>query len=316
MSVEDIIEIIENSIDGFQGRMPEIQRSVFNRLELIAKELETDSSGNIKNSVANMKLLNRLKSAMSEAILSKEYLKQSSDFIKSFEAVSVAQNQMFGQMSSKFKPMPLLAEIKKQSVDSTLEYLTGAGIDANITNPIKEILRKNISSGSSFNDLMKQLRNDILTNESGLGRLERYTQQITTDSLNQFSAEYMLTISDDLGFEWFIYTGSNKRTTRPFCEHLKKKKYVHKAEFETVLTKDIDGVKIGSDEIPKNEKTGLASGLIPGTNKTNFRIYRGGYNCGHQLSPTSEALVPKNIRVETYGQYGIKYDEKGFKATR
>lgn len=315
MSVEDIIEIIEKSIGGFQSRMPEIQRAVFLKLELIAKELETDSAGNIKNSVANMKLLNRLKSAMNEAILNKQYLKESAEFIKSFEAVSEAQNKMFAKMSDKFKPMPLLAEIRKQSVSTTLDYLTGAGIDANLTNPIKEILRKNITSGSSFNQLMKQLRNDILSNETGLGRLERYTQQITTDSLNQFSAEYTLTISNDLGFEWFVYTGSNKRTTRPFCEHLKKKKYIHISEFDTVLKKEIDGVKIGSEEIPINQKTGLARGLIADTNKSNFRIYRGGHNCGHQLSPTSEAVVPKAIRIATYQKYSIKFDERGFRVS-
>lgn len=306
MSVEDVIEIIENSIDGFQSKMPEIQRAVFARLELIAKELETDNAGNVKNSVANMKLLNRLKSAMNEAILNKQYLKQSADFIKSFDAVSEAQNQMFSKMADKFKPLPLLSEIRKQSIDTTLDYLTGAGIDANLANPIKEILRKNITSGSSFNQLMKQLRNDILSNETGLGRLERYTQQITTDALNQFSAEYTLTISNDLGFEWFIYTGSNKRTTRPWCEHMKKKKYIHVCEFQAVLTKDIDGVKIGSEEIPVNPKSGLARGLITDTTPKNLQVLRGGHNCGHQLSPTSEALIPKDIRDKVYASAEYK----------
>jgi hypothetical protein len=36
------------------------------------------------------------------------------------------------------------------------------------------------------------------------------------------------------------------------------------------------------------------SGKIPGTNESNFIIYRGGYNCRHQMLPVSKTIYDAN----------------------
>jgi hypothetical protein len=106
-------------------------------------------------------------------------------------------------------------------------------------------------------------------------------------------------ISDRLQSEWYQYVGSNLTTTREFCEHLTKKRYVHKSEIPELLKGNIDGhqCKIYS-------ATGLPQGMIEGTNEENFIVYRGGYNCGHELIPVSEATVPVSIRQK------IQYPQK------
>jgi hypothetical protein len=91
-------------------------------------------------------------------------------------------------------------------------------------------------------------------------------------------------IGDDLNLEWYMYVGSNLTTTREFCEHLTKKKYVHKSEIPVILTGDIDGHQCKIDK-----KTGLPSGLIEDTNPENFIILNGGWNCGHQYGRQNEA---------------------------
>jgi hypothetical protein len=52
--------------------------------------------------------------------------------------------------------------------------------------------------------------------------------------------------------------------------------------------------------------------MYPNTDADNFIIYRGGYNCEHQLVPISEVGVPKKLRIETYDKFGVKYDDRGY----
>ncbi|MBK7885129.1 MAG: hypothetical protein IPJ81_16090 [Chitinophagaceae bacterium] len=135
------------------------------------------------------------------------------------------------------------------------------------------------------------MQNYLIDNETGEGQLQKYTKQITTDALNQYSGQYTQIVSSDLDFEWFRYSGSNIETTRPFCLACTKKKFIHISEIPQLLKgnfpefREFDGVI--------NEKTGLPAGLIAGTDVSNFMINRGGYNCAHQLRPVSEDLVPK-----------------------
>jgi hypothetical protein len=75
-----------------------------------------------------------------------------------------------------------------------------------------------------------------------------------------------------------------------------KKKYVHKSEFQTILTGNIDGIDICSDKIPCNAKTKLPNGMKADTNTSNITNYAGGWNCGHAFYAVAKEAVPKNIR--------------------
>jgi hypothetical protein len=74
---------------------------------------------------------------------------------------------------------------------------------------------------------------------------------------------------------------------------LTKKRFVHKSEIPELLKGHIDGHKCKI-----YEATGLPMGMIEGTTAENFIVYRGGYNCGHELIPVNEAAVPKEIRAK------------------
>jgi hypothetical protein len=67
--------------------------------------------------------------------------------------------------------------------------------------------------------------------------------------------------------------------------------YIHVSQLEEIVSGNICG-----EQVPIYDKTGLPQGMIAGTNASNFRINRGGYNCNHQLYPVSAAVVPKELR--------------------
>ncbi len=288
--INDITVQIEQSINGFDEATPAIQKRIYNKIQLLLKDLVI-KDGKLVNSVNNIKSISRLKNEIHNIVLDDRYINSVTEFTKGFEAVSTLQYGYFKALEKDFTPVKVLDAIKNDAVKATVESLTEAGISANVTEPVMNILRTNITTGGSFSELSEQLRKFILTDEENLGALQRYTKQITTDALNQYSATYNHVVAEDLGLEWYQYVGSNLTTTREFCKYLTQKRWVHKSELNDIIKGHID-----NHNVKINSKTGVWYGGIPGTNATNLPVNRGGYNCGHQLYPTSDVLVPDDVK--------------------
>lgn len=291
--IKQLINTIDSAIVDFNKAIPGIQQQVFNRLTELVKDLEI-KDGKLTASVANLKTIGKIKSELQSIYRQAGYTKAVNEYLKAFNAVTVVHNKYFTELSDKFKPKPLLKAIAKVSIASTVESLTGAGLNANLIAPVEKILQQNITTGGGYIELLNQLRDYTLTNKTGMGVTERYTKQITTDALNQYAAQYTNAVTNDLGLQWFMYTGALISTSRVFCEALIKKKYIHASEIPAIVEGHFKEFEDMDGEI--STKTGLPEGMIAGTNAANFHVYRGGYNCGHQLVPVSESAVPEVIR--------------------
>jgi hypothetical protein len=300
-----LIETIEKSINGFNDSLPKIQKEILADVLDQIKKFDTRNK-RITNTVKNIRLLNTIKNRLKKIILTDAYKQEVKEFLKVFTEVSTFQNDYFKEAEKKFTPPKVVKEIKKQTITDTINRLTEAGIGVNVSDKIAELLKQNVTTGVKYSDLAAQLREYILTTETP-GVLERYVKQIATDSVNQYSAQYMNTISGDLGYEWFRYQGKDIKTTRPFCDAMTDRKFFHITEVNDLLAaKDLYySSEEGQVKVPIYEKTGLPHGLIPDTNAENFFIRRGGYNCGHQIFPVIERLVPKDIqeRVKATAAY-------------
>ena len=148
-----------------------------------------------------------------------------------------------------------------------------------------KLLEQGITTGIAFDDLEEAVRLDIVGNDERLGRFERYTKQITRDALNQFSRNYVSSVSSEYGMEWYYYDGSIIDDTRSYCRK-RAGKYFHKKEVEDSASEQW-------------------SGKIPGTTKTSIFIYAGGFSCRHAYIPVLINVVPKsvvnrNIRNKNY----------------
>jgi len=298
--LDDIVKSIDADIASFQGKMPDMEGKIYSKILELAKDLEV-KNGRITNSVQNIRAIGKLMQEIQKVMLSPEYVDRVENFTKAFDQVEKLQASYFSALAVDIKPKKLLGAIKMDAIGYTIDQLTEAGISAKVSPGIEQILRNNVTQGGSFSDLMEQMRSYITTTtdadgNKSLGALERHTSQITTDALNQYSASYNETVSSDLGFKWRMYTGSLLETSRPWCVHMIKKKYVHESELETVISDNIDGVQICSGEIPCNKKTGLPSGMMKGTNASNVAQRRGGWQCGHQFGGVPDAVVPKGLR--------------------
>lgn len=295
--LKDVIETLDQAADSFDGIATKEQKKIYDEVIVLAKDLETDVHGKVKQSIANLKRLTQIKAKLAALSKDKEWVAGITRFAQYFGHLQKMQNEYYSQHFTE-STLGVNAQKKNQlmremAVQNTMEALMGDGLKANVTDKLNDILLRAVTSGAKFADLQDELRAHLMGENGGKGAFARYATTYATTALSQFAGQTNKLMTDDLGLEWFMYTGSNKETTREFCEHLTAKKYIHKSEIPTILTGKIDDYQCAI-----YEKTGLPLGMIAGTTPENFQCNCGGWNCRHQLVPVHELAVPADIRAK------------------
>lgn len=312
--INQLFNTITGAVDSFDSSIPAIQQDMLDEVSLLLKDLDL-TSGRIAPSVANLRTVAKAQGKLERIVLeNKEYKDQVASYMDEFGKISDLNAGYFTELESKFKPSSLLREMEKQSISSTIESLTGAGISSNVADPVYDLIRQNVTTGTKYTDLVKSLSNYIKGQGETLGSLDRYVKQITTDALNQFSANYMEIAASDLNLKWYQYSGVRIETSRKFCVAMMRKKHYHKVEIPDLIKGRFPQFAQAGGSIYQN--TGLPHGMVKGTNVENFQIYRGGYNCQHQAIPVAESSVPAKTRRAVYAKYNIPANEKGFADSR
>lgn len=291
-SFNDISARIKDALERFNKKIPASQRAMLDGIEEQVARLDLNN-GKIKATVANLKIVASIKAKLLKLVLNDEYIDEVKQFAQAFRDVSVLQREYWQQIETNFKPRSILKEIRSQAIGDTVSKLTESGIGTNIADNIADILRTNITTGGSYKDLLGQLRESLTDTQKSDGLLTRYSKQITTDSLNQYSRNYNQIVSSDLGYEWYAYQGSDIKTTRPFCNALTDFRYFHISQIPALLrAENLYYIKDGKkNKVPIYDKTGLPHGMIDGTNPENFFVRAGGFNCGHSIRGVSAKLV-------------------------
>ena len=159
--------------------------------------------------------------------------------------------------------------VKKDMTEQTLQGLTGAGVNSEFIEPVRNELFKNIVAGTNSVDVEQALRNMIEGDSVKLGGLSKHVGQVARDALNQYDGTVNARIAEEFGLDAFQYVGSLIEDSRSQC-----RRWVAK---EVLLKENLPS------EISWANNNG--QGMIPGTNAENFAVFRGGYNCRHQAIP-------------------------------
>lgn len=288
-----ILDRIDDAIASFIERIPASQTDMLEALDNELRKLDLDN-GKIKPTVKNIKIVTNIKNKLLKVILTDGYKSQVQEFLKSFNDITTLQNEFWRGVEKKFKPSSVLKEIKKVAIEDTAAKLMEAGLEGNVVQPIKDVLTMNVTQGGSYKDMQKQLKESISTTPESTGLLDRYTKQVTVDSVNQYNRNYTQIVSSDLGFEWFAYQNTLINTSRPFCIAMHERRYFHISEIPDLLQAKglyYTNKKGNRIKVPLNAKTKLPDGMYATTNVSNFITLLGGYNCGHQAGPVSANLV-------------------------
>lgn len=309
MDYNDVIKQIEATDSKFGSVVDDAQKRMLREVLTLTKDLEL-SNGRIMPTVGNLKLISKIKEKLNKAVVNKDYLNGVKDLLKSFESIQSTQLGYFKTISDGKTTQQKYDLVRGMAIENTAAQLTESGIDANVTSKLKDMLLRSVTSGGLYSDLVGEVSEFLSNTDKSPGALSRYAKTYTTTALNQFAGQTNKLMTEDSGAEWFRYVGSDIETTREFCDLMTDKDYFHKSEIPELLKGNIDGKKC---EI--YDKTKLPKGMIEGTNKDNFQVNCGGWNCRHAVVPVLTFTVPKNLRdkfnvkIEPKSQYTEKQIE-------
>lgn len=288
----NITKLINTANDKFSKRLPSIETKLFDRVMLMSKDLKL-RGGKVVNSVDNLKLIIKIKKELLKIAVNKSYLNDVKELTETINNISTQQTEYFKTLSDEAINNEKYSLVRKEATQNLISGLTKAGIESNVTSKINQILLNSVTSGVNYTDMTNQLKSFIVSDKETEGALSKYAKTYSITSLNQFAGQNNKMITDDLGLEWFMYQGTEIKTTREFCHEMLQKQYVHKSEIPALLRGEVDG-----HQCRISDSTGLPLGMIEGTTAENFPVYCGGWNCGHKLTPISDIIVPKILKAK------------------
>lgn len=283
ISPQDIVNEIQKFVDRFAAKIEPVQQRLYAKVMAVLKDVSVDSEGNIKRTSANMKLIKSVEKDLKSIIQNQEYQQNIADLKKYLDETIKLQQEYFKATDDAGKPS-VMGEIQDQAFRSTVDVLTGAGIQSNLVNAATDIVSQGITEGASFADMNDQLRKFMVGDNETNGKLLSYSKQIVSDTLHTTSRNYNSIMTEKLGMEWFQYVGATVKDSRPWCKALVKKRWIHESELGSICRGVIDGTQVSRQ------------GLMPDTNKSNVISRCGGWNCSHSMVPVPSELVPKAIR--------------------
>ena len=293
--INDLIKVMDDAVTSFNDDMPSVQKRAYGKVVEMLADLDK-VGGNVKVTVKNLKIFRSIRKELEGIIFDDKYKKKVDEFVKSYDEVTKLNNAYFYAVSSDFTTKAVFEEIKQASIESVKENLLNSGMKANVVNKLNDIMIQNMTTSVKYSDLVDQVRVFLTDSKDGDGALVKYAKNLTTDSINQFNAQYTATATNDLGLQWYKYVGSLLTTSRAFCVHLIDAKkegmpFIHISQFPQLLKGQING-----QQIPINPKTNLPYGMNKETNPSNLEMLRGGYGCAHHFYPVSSAIVPKALK--------------------
>lgn len=268
---EQLIKQIQELQLAIESRMDEALPRVFSKLSDQVIDLASELSLDPKDRAKTLKELIKLKKDIADTIVTNApYQVQVAEVIKGFEMLSELSNEYITLAIGDFpEKKALYKAILESNIATTKDALLGAGIRENFGTAIQEVLKDNISGIGTRSELNKTLRKFIEGTPEESAFLNRYIKQTTNDAVMTFNSEYIQTIAEDLGVEYYLYAGTVISDSRAFCVSR-------------------SGRYFTTDQVKAWANLKGWDGRMKGTNSSTIFIYRGGYNCRHQLWPVSK----------------------------
>ena len=271
-----VSSLIDDSVQSFLSGTDQVEKNMFDQLLLLCKGLSVDSNGIIRQTTDNMKKTAAIQAIVEKTLLTDSYNEKVNLFLGDYEAVNNLNNSYFSTLSQAFNPNKEVYKVMQASaIEVAKESLVGSGVTEYVIKPVQDLLNKNITSGALWQDMVTQLKEEIIGSEENIGRVSRYASQITWDSLQQYNRTMNEAVAMDLNIEWYRYSDGLVQDSRDYCKE-RAGEYFHKKEIED----------------SSHERW---AGKSKGTTESTIFIYAGGYNCKHHYSPVPIDVVPDSV---------------------
>lgn len=299
MSLQSIIKEKQKRLqqipDRLLSQVEKTQKRIFEEILSLANEL-TIKDGFIVPSTKNLALVDRIVSDLRIAITDSQYFDAVKEFGKEFDLQQKVNEKYFNEAFMDFKSPELAEALVKQAKTATVDALLGAPLDVNWLKPMEKTLTDLVSSGTSWKESVKTIRDFAEGSDEVDGKLLQYSKQIAHDAFAYSDRAYSNAVADELEGEWYFYAGGELPTTRCFCEERNGKYFYYKQIEAWGRGEDLGECRSGD----------LWQGANRNTNEQTIFLYAGGHRCNHSLILVSIFDVPKSVVEEAIDKWGYE----------
>lgn len=285
MTPTDIVKEVQSNIDEFAGSMIPVQKDLYNRVSALVHELSVEADGTIKTTASNMKILSNIQNELQGVIHDEAFQDNIVNIKTSLSDVIAMQTDYFDSITDEtVTEGGVIKSIQKEAFDSAVADMTDSGLLDSVASEAGEIVKQGVLEGANIGDMSDALRTHLIGDDEIDGSLVRYSRQIASDTFHNASRTYNALMVEDLGLQWYQYVGAISDNTRPLCDALVTKRWIHESELPSIANGIVNGIPVGR------------AGLMPGTNGSNFVNRCGGYQCQHHCIGVPAEMVPARIR--------------------
>lgn len=272
-----LANLMDGQIENVDAAATKTQQRIY---ELLARRIQEFDyiEGHLNPSQPMSQRIAKIVAEM-EYLLRNAYAPSITEYLASYTTVEDRNIAMQKGYNELLIAKSLLSPARKSVYDQAEYYLTDGLADAYVQ-PAKYLLMQAVTNGISLKDAQSLLKNwnegklstgGRLTSNRPTPRLQTYATQIARDSIYTYNGSINEIIRDKYDLKRIIYQGGLVKDSRAFCKHL------------VGLDRKIEIEEIPSliDKVAKQEGKTIPSGMIPGTNKKNFVVRRGGFSCQH-----------------------------------
>ena len=166
-------------------------------------------------------------------------------------------------------------------------YMKGLLDDVSVRNEIKKFTYQKIISGTGFEDLKTGLQNLISGNPEQLGKFEQFYRTYAYDTYVQVDRLNSTLYAEKLGLKYFIYQGTRRKGSRPFCLARKGKVFTTEeaAEWHRLIGKR------GDVTTDKGTRNMLIGPIVDDAATYNPLVDLGGYGCVDTVAYISKEIA-------------------------
>lgn len=284
----DIIQAKNNRLESVPsallGTLDKTEKQVVNGILELISQLEV-KGGMFVQSASNLRLAALITAQLKDVLIQSDYTKAVAQFASEFDIQAEINLKYFSEAFGVQNASEIVITAVNIAKRNAIDLLVNRAADAEFIAPIKNIIEQSVVNNASFSDTVTAIREFVEGTPTADGRLLRYTTQVSRDTFAIADASVSKLYSDEIGADWFYYSGGLIDSSRPFCVE-RSGRYFHRTEIEMWGA----GVRTTGMSLPNSK--GAWGGEILGTSTANIFSYRGGYNCGHSIMPVSVFAVP------------------------
>lgn len=277
MSPEDKIEkILDDALEQVQFGSDDATKKMVSALSAYVNTFPNAEGKFIMEGATEY--LQRINVIIAEAINNSAYPSAVAQCVRSIDEITELSQQVLTNYNPSIKidfDRLGVSQIRTAQIETIVNNMTGDSLTAEIRQPIREALQRNVFAGSKLTDTRNYI-SDFLNKQEGqkYARLTRYAMTWAQDGILQYDGQIYDQFRTTYGTNYVRYIGSLISDSRPQCVRW--------------VTKYDGKIPVDKLQAEINWAFTQGSGMNLATTVNSFCTYRGGYRCRHKAIPVFE----------------------------